>query len=111
VSKPKTPAITPATWGSIAFGIAGVVSQFIPLTDEAKEGVREVVITIATLLAAHDLGVRAARSKWLGELLFRDHDDDPKTPPVATSRLYALMGGLFGWAVGATVALIVVLVF
>lgn len=108
---PKTPGFPPEQIAAVTMGTLGVVSQFLPLTAEAKDGVVQVVTIIAPTIAIAGAAVRVGRQKWWQNFWRVDADDNPATPSqlIPIPFLVAL-GVAVLLAIGFAIALIVVLV-
>ena len=93
-------------------GGLAVVSQFMPLNAEAKNGIVDVVTIVAPTVAVAGAAVRIGRQKWWGNFFRVDADNDPTTPDtVIPIPFMVALGVAILVAIALVVALVVVLVF
>lgn len=109
MAAPKTPPRTPIQRDTFVLAVIGIVSQYVPINGDAKSGIVQIVSIIGGGGLAVDAGIRVGRAKFLGELLFRDTDGDPSTPPVFTGWLIVALALACALAIGLLAALLVVL--
>ncbi len=108
---PRTPGFPPEQLAAVTLAGVGIISQFVPLEQQAQEGIVQVVTIVAPTIAVAGAAVRVGRQKWWQNFWRVDADDDPTTPDTLVPVPFIVaLAGLGLVAVVLAVALTIVLI-